>query len=217
MKLIKFGQNIFIENNRGEILESISLVSNWRNPRQIVHYLQHTPLLQFRLMAGLTFTYFVQASIFILSLEKITFAPLMSLDGIKLIFWFLLSVGFTSFVVIYASTFVIWVCAKCFNGKGTLPQTRAAIIWTLVSLIPVGFLLLLIYFTFTHPHLGRLSFVMRMACYLGILATLIYGFIVMIKTVSETHRLGLWNSFFAAMMGVAMFSLLLYAAKPYLF
>jgi phosphotransferase system glucose/maltose/N-acetylglucosamine-specific IIC component len=91
---------------------------------------------------------------------------------------------------------MIWGTAHCFKGQGTLPQTRGAVIWTLLCSIPIGFFLLLIYFTFRRQDLGSLSLLIRIASYAGVLTTLIYGFIVLLKAVSATHHFGLWRAFF---------------------
>jgi hypothetical protein len=167
-------------------------------------------------MGGLVLIYFILSSIFILSLEKITFAPLMSLNGIKLIFWFLLSVGFISFTLIYVATFALWLGAKCFHGRGNFLQTRAAVIWTLITGLPIGFMLLILSYIFRHPDLGPLLIYLKTACLLGILVLLVYGFIVLVKTISEIHQIGSWKGFFSIVLGLVILTSMILVTFPYL-
>lgn len=191
------------------------LLSKWYKPREIVRYLNQSSSSHFRLMAGLTVIYFIQISTFILSLEKMTISPLFSRNGLNLIVWFFLSVAAGLFVFIYTSTLALWWGAKCLNGTGTLPQTRAAVIWTLVCSIPIGFFLLLLYFVFRHQHLVQLGQIIKIVSFLGIFATLIYGLIVLIKTVSETHSLSLWRAFFSILLGLIILFAIFLVARPF--
>ena len=140
-----------IMNDTKNIIEPLSALM-WTQPRKIVGYLDQSPATQFRLIAALTLLYFIQISIFVLSLEKLTIAPLLTLKGLSLIVYSIFTIGSGSVAAIYILTLAFWIGAKCFNGHGTLPQTRAAVIWTLVWSIPVGFFLLLIYFTIRQPN-----------------------------------------------------------------
>ncbi len=198
-------------------MQTSSLVSIWYKPREIIRYLQQSPISHHWLMLMLCSVYFLQLGTFILSLDKITVAPLLSLDGLKLILLFFALVALRSFVIIYTATFAIWAAAKCFHGRGTLPQTRGAVIWTLISTIPVGFFLLLINFTFNMTDMSSLPLIVRIVSYAGIFSNLIYGFIVMLKTVAETQRFSLWRAFFTTVLGLVLFSVVLFAGRSYFF
>ncbi len=128
-----------------------------------------------------------------------------------MIVYTIIALGFGSLTVIYATSLAVWVGAKCFNGQGTLLQTRSAILWTLVWSIPIGFFLLLIYFTIRRPDHGTVALIIRIISYLGALTTFIYGFIVLITTVSETHRFGIWRSLFSVLLGLIMLTTVLFA------
>lgn len=196
-------------------MELSSIFSIWHKPKEIIRYLHHSALSHHQLMLMLALVYFIQIGAFILSLEKITFAPLLSLEGLKLILWFFILVGMRSFVIIYVFTLVLWATAKAFKGVGTLPQTRGAIIWTLISTIPIGFFLLLINFAFRSPSLGSFSTLIRIVSYAGILATWIYGFIVLNQTVAETHHIGTQRAFFSTVLGLILFLAIIFAGHPY--
>lgn len=191
--------------------------SIWHKPKEILRCLHQSKLSHHQLILILTLVYFIQIGTFILSLEKITLAPLFTWDGLQLIVGFFVSVGLWSFVLTYLLTLTLWIGAKCFRGAGTLPQTRGAVIWTLISTLPIGFFFLLTYFAFSHPNLGSFSTLLRIVSYLGIFATLIYGFNILIKTLAEIHRLRSGQAFAASLMGLILIGAMLLSSKSYWF
>jgi len=118
--------------------------------------------------------------------------------------------GIWSVISIYISALAIWMGARCFKGQGTFTQTRAAVIWTLICKIPIGFFCLLLYFTMRLPNLGQIAFILGMASLLGIVVTTIYSFIVLLKTVSETHGFGFGRAFFSIVIALFMLSVVAY-------
>ena len=46
--------------------------------------------------------------------------------------------------------------------------------------------------------------------YLGVLATLIYGFIILLITISETHRIGLPRAFSSVILGLMLLATTLF-------
>ncbi|HUD01082.1 MAG TPA: hypothetical protein VMR37_02030 [Rhabdochlamydiaceae bacterium] len=181
-----------------------SILSIWLKPREGVRYLETAS--HFLLITGLTLIYFVQISTFVLSLEKLTIAPLLTYKGVTFILLFLLALGLWTFTFIQAFTMTVWSVAKRFNGQGTIPQTRAAVIGVLAWFMPLGFFWLIIYFTNRQPDAGLILQIIRIAAYLGGFATLLYGIVVMLKTVSEAHSFGLWRSLFS----ISISTLILY-------
>lgn len=181
----------------------------WLKPRQMVRYLDRSPVIQFFLMVALALLYFIQASLFILSLEKITIAPLLSFKGLCLVFWSMIALGSGLFTAIYLLTFVIWAGTKCFNGQGSLPQTRAAIVWTFATSMPLGFFLLLIHFTIRLPDQVPIPIIIRIISYLAFLANLMYGFVILIITISEMHRLRMMRALGSVILGVLMLATIL--------
>ena len=215
--------NLEINWNRREDIYKImnnvqpSFRSMWYKPREVVRYLHQSQSSHFRIIGALAFIYFIQLSTYVLFLEKLTFAPLLSLKGLQLILYVLLFLGIGSFVAINVVTLMIWLGAKCMNGQGTLLDTRAAVIWTFVGLIPIGFFLLLLYFVFRHQNLEQVGLVIEIASYLGLLITLVCGFIILLTTISETHRFGLWRSFLVVVLGVVMISTIVYSALTFFY
>jgi hypothetical protein len=195
-------------------MRSNTLIAIWYKPRKIIHYLQRSALSHFRLMMALAFIYFVLIGTFLLSLEKFTISPLFSLNGVKLILLIFLQIGARSFAFIYIASLIIWAAAKGFQGQGTLPQTRGAVIWTLICTIPIGFFLLLLNFAYTHPDFPWPFTVVSL---IAMPINLIYGFIVLLQTVSETHRFGLMRAFFSTVLGLAILSAILFAGRSFFF
>lgn len=174
-------------------------------PRTAVRYLDRSLKTQLILIALLTISYFILASIFILSIDKVTLAPLLSLKGLLLIIYSLLTIGIGSITAIYASTLAIWIGARCLNGQGSLPETRAAVIWTLVWSIPIGFFLLLIYLTIRRPDHSTFTLLIRVASYLGVLATVVYQTFILLTTLSEVQRFGLSRALASILFAIALF------------
>lgn len=174
----------------------------WNKPREIVRYLDRSPSLQFGIMAALVIIYFIQLSLFTFSIKEAV-EPLLTRNGLYLSIYTFLIMGCGLFTSIYILTLAIWIAAKCFDGHGTLPQTRAAIIWTSVWSIPIGIFLLLIYFTIREPDHGMMAICIRIASYLGVIATTFFGFTVLLKSLSEVHGFTLWLSFSSIMLGAA--------------
>lgn len=188
------------------LYEYLTMSFAWYRPRVVVRYLDRSSWAQMILLALLTLAYFVMASTFILSLDRINLAPLLTIKGLLLIVYSLLTIGFGSFTAIYASTLALWTGARILDGKGSLPETRAAVIWTLAWSIPTGIFLLLIYFTIRNPDHGTVALVIRICSYLGVLVTLIYQTFVLLITLSEVQRFGILRSIAAAIFGIALFA-----------
>ena len=197
-------------------MEEQSLTTLWYRPRKIVRYLDRSLKAQLRIITALALIYFIQASIFMLSLDKITLAPLFTPKGLLLIIYAFLTIGIGAITAIYASTLAIWTGAKVLDGQGTLTQTRAAVIWTLVWSIPIGFFLLVIYLTIRQPDHGLVALLMRIVSYLGVLATAIYGFIVLLKTISEVQSFGLSRALASVIFGVLLLAAIGYTIVKFL-
>jgi hypothetical protein len=198
-------------------MKATSFIAVWCKPKTVMNYFHESSWSHYRLMLMLALVYFIQFGLFILSLEKITVAPLLSLDGFKLIVWFFLLVGLRCFVIIYIAVFALWAAAKVFKGQGTLPQTRGAVIWTLISTLPIGFFLLLINFAFRHPNLGLVAPVIRIVSYLGILWSFTFGFRLLFKTMAEIHHSTGLRTFAAVFLGLVVLLVILFAGRSFLF
>ena len=83
--------------------------------------------------------------------------------------------------------------------------------------IPIGFFLLMVNFAFRHPGLGSFSPLIRIVSYAGILATLIYGFIILLKTMTQAHGFGTGRAFFSTILGLILFLAIIFAGHPYFF
>ena len=186
------------------------LSSIWHKPRRVIHYLEALPRSYFVLLAILAISYFLQIGAFMLSLPTITFAPLMTLNGVELIGYSFLTVLVAMFTAIQAAALAVWICAKVVGGQGTLPQTRNALAWSLIWTIPLFLFLLLIYFTIRLPEQGVISVVVRIIAYTGTLATVLYVPFVFIATVSEAQRFGSWRAMFSVIFGGMIFAAAVY-------
>ena len=166
-------------------------------------------------MAGLVVIYFIQVVAFALAIDRDKMAPLFTSKGAILAVYFLILLAIGAFVVVQASTLALWSAARLFNGQGTLQQTRAAVIWTLLGSIPIGFFWLILYFAYTHQELlGKAAPLIAMVSYASGVATLIYMLIVLLVTLSETNKIGLWKAFFSLGLGSIILTVMAYLLLP---
>jgi hypothetical protein len=179
-----------------------SIFSIWFRPREGMRYLQTTS--HFLLIFGLALIYFIQISIFVLSLEKSTIAPLFSSTGLKLTILVFLGLGASTFTVIQAFTMTIWSVARRFKGQGTIQQTRAAIIGVLAWFMLIGFFWLIVYFINRQPDVLLILLIIKIASYLGALTALLCGSIILVKTVSEIHNFGFWLSLLSIFFSIVI-------------
>jgi hypothetical protein len=77
-------------------------------------------------------------------------------------------------------------------------------------------MLLILSYIFRHPDLGPLLIYLKTACLLGILVLLVYGFIVLVKTISEIHQIGSWKGFFSIVLGLVILTSMILVTFPYL-
>jgi len=187
-----------------------SFLSIWLKPQKGVQYLQTTS--HFLLIVGLTLVYFIQISTFVLSLDKMTVAPLFTSKGLTLTILVLLAIGAWTFTFIQAFTMVIWSVAKNLKGQGTIQQTRAAIIGTLAWFMLIGFFWLIVYFINRQPDAGLALLILKIASYLGAFGALISGSVILVKTISDVNSFGIWRSLVSILLSTAI----LYVAASFL-
>jgi hypothetical protein len=183
-----------------------SILSIWFKPQEGARYLQTTS--HFLLITCLTLIYFLQITIFVLSLDKATTDPLFTSKGLTLAILVLLAIGAWTFTVIQAFTMVVWSVARRFKGQGTIQQTRAAIIGSLAWFMLIGFFWLTIYFINRQSHIGIVLIAVKVSSYLGIFAALISGCSLLAKTVSYINGFGIWRS----IASIVLSSIILYGA-----
>lgn len=188
-----------------EALKPHSLISIWFKPRKTIRYLTHyyqSPSSHFRIIVGLACIYFIQLSLLMLQIDSFpAYKFLTTVRGLQVIALVFLSIGLYTFIGVSTSAVVFWMSAKSLKGHGSLPMTRTALLWTMICTIPIGFVCLLLMFITHHAHLTPARFIIEAVSCVGLLVSLIYGFIVILKTISETHSFGLWRALFAIILG----------------
>lgn len=189
-----------------------AIFSMWFKPRKGVQYLQEAPFSQIWIMLGLCILYLIQVGAFLLSIEDYSLSFLLTYKGFLLLVYASLFLGVAAFVVVQASSLSIWLGARCIGGRGTLPQTRAAVVWTFTGSIPIGFFWVLLYCAFRFRDiLGKAAAILGAFSYVGVLATVIYMFTLLLITVSETHQMGRLRAFVTIVFGMLIFVLMGYA------
>lgn len=184
----------------------------WFKPRNGVRYLEEFPMTQLWIMVGLCFLYFFQFTAFLLQMDEYTIAPLLTFKGFVLAVYFMLYLALGALITTLAASLAFWAAARCFNGEGTLPQTRAAVVWTFLLSAPLGFFWLMLYFAYSHQGLlGKAAGVVGAVSYIGAIATVIYMLIVLMITLSEINKFRLGRSFLTLVVGAVIFAVIAYA------
>ena len=100
--------------------------------------------------------------------------------------------------------FFIYSGTQCFGGIGNLPQTRLAILRTLIALLPVNFLLCVLQFIFKQNNPEQwVAF--KIIVYTGILFSLLYALFILIRNIAQFHRLNFVYSIFSIIIGGIIF------------
>lgn len=163
----------------------------WFNPRAVMRYYINQPhpfWTHVSLIALLSLCYMIQLSLFILAIDTIPSDVIFSLKGAKVVFWVYLLLIIVIYVVLQFLSLFIWKVVHYFKGKGSLIETRMALLWTFISFSPLGFFFLLFQFTFRYP-----SYFIDLFAFVGAVTNIIYGFIVLLKSFAEIHKISMWN------------------------
>lgn len=189
-----------------------SFLSVWYKPREAIRYhLDRHPIAFYVFAtAGLILIYFIQVCLFFLSIKTMPLHAFISIKGLEVAVLLLLSLAEVVFFGINFSIIAFWMTARQMRGTGSLLHTAVAILWTLISFLPLGFFCLLLQFAFDQKDLGKSVALLKTTSYLGFFGTLTYGFIVLLKTLSEVHRFRLWRSFFSILLGTLVSFTIIY-------
>lgn len=163
---------------------------------RIIHYLAERVLSQLRIASLWMLICFIQAGLFTLSLDFFHFSRFLTplaLLGIGLFYVFFTELAFLLGTI---SSYAIWLAAKCLKGEGTYSKTCQAFLWTMVYLT-IPFSICFVCLQFDWPA----AFITKKIFRIGMFASLIYGFVVMVKRLSEIHDLSIQRAFFAFILG----------------
>ena len=193
-------------------MEGMLSLLYWFKPRAIIHHLSvdYSKSTHFRVIAALSVIYFIQISIFILSIDRIPSSAFFSFKGLQAIPLLLLLIGLATYTLINMSTLIIWICTKWLKGKGSLPQTRSALLCAAICSTPIGFFCLLFQFTFNRPNLEGIAIPINIISFIGLISVLISGLIVMVKVLSRVHKITILRSLFSIIFGNLLLFVLLF-------
>jgi hypothetical protein len=154
---------------------------------------------QFRIVSLWMLICFFQTGLFFLSFEKFNLLHLIRLDSVLSISLFFLFFTILALIISNISTVAIWMSAKLLKGQGTYSQTFEAFVWAMIYLtIPFG-----LSFVFLQYNLP-IDYLLRKFFRLVMFSSLIYGFLSMLKSISEFHNLSFFRSFFALLFSVGI-------------
>ncbi len=95
------------------------------------------------------------------------------------------------------------LAAQCFNGTGSFAQTRCAILYSLIALLPVNILSCVLQFTFQQPNPNE-WITLKLIAYLGIIFSLFCAFGLLIRSIALSHRINKFYAFISVLIGVGV-------------
>jgi hypothetical protein len=162
----------------------------WIEPRQTINRLNlsYTILDDLRLVILLSLSYIFQISLFIYINDTIPASVFLSAKGLMGISWTMIALAAGIYTYTNLSALMAWKIAILLGGKGSLVNTRTAMLWSLVSYLPVGFSLLFIYFAYTLKLIGQPIFLLGPLSLIAFPCLFTYSSILTLRLFSETHR-----------------------------
>jgi hypothetical protein len=159
------------------------------------NYLLEPMISQLRIISLWMLICFIQVGLFLSTFENFSAYKLLNFDTLLQVTVFFLF--FTELALIMANIFAltIWVSAKFLKGEGSYSQTCIAFLWAMIYLtIPFGCSFLLLKFDLAIP------IILKTILRLGMLASLIFGFVILLKKISTLHKLSFMRSFFTLIL-----------------
>ncbi len=166
---------------------------------RITQYLTGPLLSQFRIIFLWMLICFIQTGLFALSFENFSFSRFLNFSSLLTLLAFFLFFIELSFIIANISAFAFWISAKCLKGRGTYSKTCVAFLWVMVYFtLPFGFSTVLIKFNWP------MAFIIKKIFLIGKIASLIFGFLAMVKSLSSVHNFSLIRGFFALILGCSI-------------
>lgn len=189
-----------------------SFLKVWLFPRAAINHLlaKQTSLTRVRLVISLALTYFLQLAILLVITNHIPeSSDLFSWTGLQvfLAFFFILTVEIG--VILSILSMVFFILTRLLGGVGTLSETKSVVFGSSVISIPIG-VLIVFFLRFGKSTLMALENGDKITFYFGLqsiavllmLFLLIYSTIVLVKTLSEVHKISIWQSLPVVIFGV---------------
>lgn len=173
------------------------LLSLWINPRKTIRQatVTYSPRNDLRLVALLSISYLIQIILFIVMVDAIPSSAFLSQKNIEAIIWILIAMSGFFYAYAYLTSLMIWTISKWFKGSGNLTNTRTALLWSMLSYLPAGFSILLVYFAYNQKLIGKPIFLLDIISLIGLPIAFIYSFILAFKMIAEIQQFSLWRAF----------------------
>ena len=181
---------------------SYPLIFLWVNPREAIKELtvSYSPGNDLCLVVFLSLAYFLQISLFVLMVDVFPVSIFFSVKGLQTIIWSILAIGAGSYAYSGLTSFMMWTIAKWFKGGGSLASTRTALVCSMLSYLPVGFSIMLVYFAYSQKFIGKPIFLLDIISLIGFPLAVIYSCILMLKMIAEIHHFCLWRAFLSLLL-----------------
>lgn len=172
------------------------IMSLWFKPREMTRSLQnlyHKPVI-----ATIVLVYFLIVCSYVMSVQGLRLSPLfLSSKGLLVVFLFVVFIPVLTLTLMQAITMSIWAAGRCFKRQTTVSQARAGALVFMTDLLPLLLSILFLCFTNRVEHPGVIIKTLKLSLYLTGFAALIFSFISLFQTISETQQLNFWLTLIA--------------------
>lgn len=177
-------------------------VSLWVNPRETIQQLAMTssPHREAFLVSCLSLGYLIQVALLIFMIDVIPGSIFFSSKGLLGLVWCFLALAIAAYAYVHLTSLMIRPIAKWLRGKATITTTRLTLLWCLLSYLPLGFSILLIYFAYQHKLIGKPIFLLDIISLIVFFILFIQSFILMLKMLSAINHFSIWRAFLTLLL-----------------
>lgn len=179
---------------------SDALLSLWYSPRATINKLtdEHSIKKDLTLVLGLSLSLFLQVGLFIYLIDVIPAFEFVNRKAFEAYFWIVIALAGGIYSYANFAAWVIFNFSKRLMGKGSLANTRTAVLWSMVAYIPLGFSIHWILLS-NNTGLENLTF-LNFLPILSLPIIFLYSFTLTLKMISEIHQFRLIDAFISVLL-----------------
>lgn len=181
---------------------SHALMTLWISPRKTIQQLTLSWSLRSDLnqLIILTLGYFLQMTLFALMINVIPMSVFFSQRGLQAQSWGILMLGTGFYTYANLTAYMLGTIVKWFKGSGSIASNRTGVLWSMMSFLPVGLSILLIYFAYSQRLLDHPIYLLDIVSVISFPLVFIYSFILTLKIIAEINQFSLWRAFFSILL-----------------
>lgn len=205
------------------------LLSVWVRPKATIRFLheQHKWFSYLQVVLGLSSFYFLLSGVLSGVMQLFpSLSELFSSEGLKYQLQVFVVLIYGILLLIAISSVVFHFFARLFGGRAPLFQTITTLLWTGVTTLPLSICFIITIWSGHKLHVGKLAGekIFIFDCMMVIFAIcfcffFVYSLILLMKMLSETHKISQWRATGVVLCGIAILGLIPYllSRMPYIF